>query len=71
MKLGLALGVLFGPVAGLMAFLITYQEYRHHYSSPGPARREALRAGLFATAVFLALLSLAGLVVDRALGTPP
>ena len=68
MNVGVGLGLLFSPVAGVMAFLITYHEYRHHYPDPGPARREALRTGLFATVVFFVLMAVAGLALEHTLG---
>jgi hypothetical protein len=51
------IGLLFSPLAGLMAFLITYQEYSHHFPDRGAALRRALEAGIVA-ALFFGALSL-------------
>ena len=58
--LGLGLGLTLAPLAGLMAFLITYEEYRHHY--PGD-RRPALRAGLQAGGVTFLVFFLISVMV--------
>ncbi|MBE3559975.1 MAG: hypothetical protein IMW89_12215 [Ktedonobacteraceae bacterium] len=59
----LAIGAIFGSIGSLMAFLITYDEYSHHYLS----RREPLLAGLqtalFAFLVFMALSCLTGFLL--------
>lgn len=45
-----------------MAFLITYEEYRHHYPDRRQVRNAALQAAVFALAFFL-LVGLALAVV--------
>jgi hypothetical protein len=49
------LWIIFSPIAALMAFLITYEEYSHHYPDRGPAIREALRMSIVTLLVFLVL----------------
>jgi hypothetical protein len=49
------LWIIFSPFAALMAFLITYEEYSHHYPERGPAFREALRTFAVTLLVFLVL----------------
>lgn len=53
------LGLVFSPIAAAMAFLITYEEYRHHY----PGRREPLEQGLRAAVVTFVVFMLVALVV--------
>ncbi len=54
----LIIGLVFAPLAGAIAFLITFQEYRKHRFSGKPLYQAALRAGLLTFAFFL-LLALA------------
>ncbi|MGQ9677370.1 MAG: hypothetical protein ACUVX1_17030 [Chloroflexota bacterium] len=64
LSLFIVFGVVFGPLAGIMAFLITYEEYSHHHLP----RRELLKASLQAAcAGFVAILVLA-VVVGYLLG---
>jgi hypothetical protein len=61
------LWLVFSPIAALMAFLITYGEYSHHYADRGPVLREALRTGLFTLTVFLVLGLIVSFILPRAL----
>jgi len=63
MGISLIFGLLFSPLAALMAGLITYGEYRHHYPDRGPAIREAFKVGLFTLIVFLLISLLAGWLI--------
>ena len=56
----LAVGLVFGVLAGMMAFLITYEEYSHHHFDRGRLVRASLEAALFAFLVILALALAAG-----------
>lgn len=47
--------IIFSPLAALMAYLITYGEYRHHYPDRGRVIREALRTAIVTLLVFLVL----------------
>ncbi len=62
MVAGFLVGIVipFSALAGVMAFLITYHEYRRHYPDARPARRAAIRAGIVATLFFLAFSVAAG-----------
>ena len=42
-------------LAAIMAFLITYGEYAHHYSNKQKVLKAALEAGVFTLFFFLAL----------------
>jgi hypothetical protein len=52
------IGLVFGGLAGLIAFFITYNEWRKHKFTGWPLWREALTRGFF-TFMFFFLLSLA------------
>jgi hypothetical protein len=51
-------GVTLAPLAAIMAYIITYQEYQHHYPDSGTPRRMALQTAVY-TFVFFVILSLA------------
>jgi len=52
-------------MAALMAFLITYQEYTHHYSDKREVRKIAFKAAAFTLVFFLIAGLLLGIVLDR------
>ena len=62
----LLIGSVVGLFAGLMAFLITYEEYARHSTSRSMPLRFALEAAGFAFFVFFALSVLVVLVLTRA-----
>jgi hypothetical protein len=62
LKLGFGIGLILGPLAGLGAFLIAYEEYQHHYAARGPAIRASLEVGVVTFVVFLALSVIAGIL---------
>ncbi len=66
MSIFLLIGSVIGLFAGLMAFLITYEEYARHYPDRSKPLRLALEAAVFAFFVFLALSVAAGFVLTRA-----
>ncbi len=53
------------PIAGVMAYLITFEEYRRHFTDRRRARVEALRSAAFAFAVFAILGGAAALLLIR------
>ncbi len=55
----------FCPIAGVMAYLITYEEYRRHFPDAARARREALLAGLMALGLFAVIGVAAALLLPR------
>jgi len=62
----LFLGIVPGLLAGLLAFVITYDEYSRHYIDRRRPLRLALEAAVFAFFVFLALSVATGFVLTRA-----
>ena len=51
----LIIGLTFSPIAAIMAFLITYNEYRRHYSTETKPRKMALEVAIVTFVFFLAL----------------
>jgi hypothetical protein len=62
----LFLGIGSGFFVGLLAFVITYDEYSRHYTDRRRPLRLALEAAAFAFFVFLALSVAIGFVLTRA-----
>ena len=67
--LSLLVGSIVGLFAGLMAFLITYEEYARHYVERQKPLRLALEAAALAFFVFLVLSVVVGFVLVRAYGS--
>jgi H+/Cl- antiporter ClcA len=65
----IALGLLFGIIAGLMAFLITYIEYVKNYAFKEFSRKMAIKAGVTTFIFFLVLSILAGIFLPGILGS--
>jgi hypothetical protein len=61
----LLVGIVIGLFAGLIAFLITYEEYSRHYLEKKKPLMLALEAAAFAFFVFLVLSVIAGFVLTR------
>ncbi|OQX14113.1 MAG: hypothetical protein BWK73_10195 [Thiothrix lacustris] len=59
-ELSLVLGIGFGILAAVMAFVIVYEAYKRHRFSGYRLWRESLLAAAFAFIVFLALSIAAG-----------
>jgi len=56
----LVIGLVFSPLAALMAFLITYDEYSHHYPNNRMPLKLATEAGIFTFIIFMAILAVIG-----------
>lgn len=52
LDLFIAIGGIFGFLAALMAYLITYNEYMHHYQSSREPRKLASQAAIFTFFLF-------------------
>jgi ribose/xylose/arabinose/galactoside ABC-type transport system permease subunit len=61
----LSIGVVFGFLAALMAFFITWNEYEKHKFRGKRLFMEALGAGLFTFLVFLLLSLLLGFILSK------
>jgi hypothetical protein len=64
-RLALVLGLIFSPLAGLMAFVITYEEYQHHYPDRRRVMRASAEAGVTTFVVFLLLSLIVGMLVAK------
>jgi predicted DNA repair protein MutK len=64
----LGFGLVFSVVAGVMAFLIAYDETGRHFPSRARARRQALGTGFAAFAFFTVLSVLLAILVPRIIG---
>ena len=62
------LGIMFAPLAGLCAFVITFNEYVHHFPDRKKAVRLAAKTGFAAFLFFSVLLAVAGFALSRMLG---
>lgn len=65
MRVSLFLWLIFSPIAAVMAGLITFAEYSHHYTERGPAIREAVRTGLVTLLLFLGLGAVISFILLR------
>lgn len=63
--IALAIGGIFAPLGGLCAGIITYSEYASHRLPKGRALQEALRSGLLAICVLVALTGALGWFMDH------
>lgn len=67
MRIILVVWLLFSPVAGLMAYIITFNEYRHHFVEPRRARRVSLHMALVTMGFFLLTGAVVAVVLPRLL----
>lgn len=65
LSLFLAIGLLFGPLAGATAFLITYEEYSHHGLDRGRLIKESLGAAISAACAVVILAVVSGYFIGR------
>lgn len=68
LKFSIGLGIIFGIIAGLMVFLISYNEMIKHYPSGIFPRKLALQSAVIAFLFFLVLGFIISLFVQ---GRPP
>jgi hypothetical protein len=60
----LFIGIIFGFLAGLIAFAITYNEWREHKYAGARLWKESLTVGIFAFGIFLSLALLLGFILN-------
>lgn len=63
-------GLLFAPIAGAMAFVITYEEYRHHHPDRRAAIVQSVEMALVTTVFFVLLALVVGAILPDVLGGP-
>jgi hypothetical protein len=59
------IGAIFSPIAASMAFLITYEEYSHHYPDGRKPLQLSIQAAAFTLIVLLGLSVLIAFFVAR------
>jgi hypothetical protein len=65
--LALGIGLILSPIAAIMSYLITYDEYLHHYPDKGTPRRIALQAAALTFFLFVLLSAAIGLALESLL----
>lgn len=63
----LCIGLFFGSIASIMAYLITYEEYAKHFLNKREPVLYALQSALFAFLIFVAIACLAGVALSLSL----
>jgi ABC-type antimicrobial peptide transport system permease subunit len=66
-KIAVLIGLIFSPLAAFLAFLLTYNEYSHHYSDNKMPMKHSIEAGVFTFIVFMIISVLIGWVLNRGL----
>jgi tetrahydromethanopterin S-methyltransferase subunit C len=61
--ISILIGLIFSPIAAAMAFLITYEEYSHHYTDKKKSLKVAFEAAIFTLIIFGILSLLVSLFV--------
>ncbi len=61
LDISIIFGVVFGFLGSLIAYLITYKEWVHHYPTKKEPKRIALQTAIFAFIFFLLVSILLGL----------
>ncbi|MHB8362589.1 MAG: hypothetical protein ACYDBX_03140 [Patescibacteria group bacterium] len=64
-KMYLIIGIVFGILAGIMASLITYGEYKRHFINSKRPLKEAIKMGIFTFVFLLLLLLIIGLIIAK------
>jgi len=59
------IGLFFSFMAAIMAYIITYREYLHHYLDKRDTFRTAMKSAIFAFLVFLAISILLAVFLRR------
>jgi hypothetical protein len=52
----LIIGLIFGSLGAICAYLITYKEWEHHYPTPEIPRKMALETAIFTLLFFLGIM---------------
>ena len=68
--ISIVLGIIFGFIAALMAFVITWHEYEKHKFAGKRLFMQAFQAAILAFTVFLLLSLLAGFFLERFCNVP-
>ena len=60
----IAVTITFSPFAAFIAYIVSLDEYQHHFESKKKARNQALQTALFTLVVFVVL----GLILSTVFG---
>jgi len=63
------LGLFFSPFAAIMAGIITYSEYLHHFPDNKEPKRMAIQTGIFTFIIFMVISLLIGLALPFVTGS--
>lgn len=66
LKVFLIIGLVFSPIGAVIAFLITYEEYTHHYADNKKPLRFAIQAAIVTFIVLFGITAIAGVFFARA-----
>ena len=66
-KIVFLIGLLFSPLAALMSFAITYEEYKHHFPEFKIAVKKALGTALITFLIFLTLSFLISIIINKSI----
>jgi len=67
--MSLAISLVFSPFASIMAYLITYSEYTHHYPDKRKPVKLAIQAALATFAFFMVLALVVGFLLENMIGS--
>lgn len=67
-SMSLAISLLFSPFASIMAYLITYGEYAHHYPDKMKPVKLAIQAAVATFAFFVVLALVIGFLLENIVG---
>lgn len=59
------IGLLFSPLAALTSFIITYEEYQHHYSGNKIPIKSAMNTAFITFFVFLTLSFFIAIIINK------
>jgi len=62
-KISMAIGLVFSPLAALLAFLLTYNEYQHHFPDNKKPIKMATEAAIFTFFIFMTISLLIGIIL--------
>lgn len=62
--IALLVGIIFAPLAAIMAFIITYGEYTHHYHDKKIPLKLATEAAIFSFITFGLISLIVGLIAN-------
>ena len=65
LEIALIIGLPFSILASLIAFIITYGEYSHHFAEKNKIFKHSIEAGLFAFVFFVILIIVIAIFLNK------